>query len=226
VILAAFQRLSDITDDMTGPALSRMEPVSKEYLLSARDQEKARDAVMGRDLLKRLGAFLLRCETEQVVLAHDAAGRPYLMEAQEPGSGGRRRTLIPPGFCSLSHSRAFLLAAVSDEAPVGCDTDHLRSRVYPLPALAGFFSEHDLAALSQIHDPGLQRLALTRLWTRKEAVFKLIGKTDRQSLHLLDKSSVRDALGIFFSEQMPDQKEVMTVAVKSDADTSVRWVCV
>ena len=221
MILAAFQRLSALPDDMVRTALSGMEPAAKEYLSGARGREKATGVMMGRDLLKRLGAALLRREPEQIALEHDAAGRPYLAETQGQISGGG--ILVPPGFCTLSHSRECVLAAVSDEAPVGCDTDQLRGRAYPVPALTGFFSEKDVEYLSEISDPAAQRLELTRLWTRKEAVFKLIGKSDRQSLHLCDESRVRDTLGIVFSERILDQKEVLTIAVKAD-NTRIRWV--
>ena len=69
---------------------------------------------------------------------------------------------------SLSHAGGLAVAAVADEAPIGVDLELFRDTI-PAKALAKrFFSDEDLALLSRHGD-------FFALWTKKEAVSKLVG---------------------------------------------------
>ena len=188
---------------------------TQEYL-----RRKAYVKQLAGETLKRLGAAALRQTglpvEGPILLRHDVAGRPFLC-ADASGM-----VLFQPGFCSLSHSGDTLLAVVSD-GPVGCDIEHLLRADYPLQALAGFFSEADLRSLPKSDDRDALRLALTRLWTRKEAVYKLAGRMPRDQLWLSDGERTRTMLGISFEERILKDGLVITIALK-EIEASVRWI--
>lgn len=210
MILAAVRRISADSGNPSQPALHG----TQEYL-----QRKAYVRHLAQEALKRLGAAALR-ETdpsaeEPILLKHDAAGRPFLCVSDSD------RVLFQPGFCSLSHSGDALLAVVSD-MPVGCDIERMLRGDYPFQALRGFFSESDLRRLPHPVEREAFSLALTRLWTRKEAVYKLAGKLPRDSLCLSDEECTRKMLGITFEERIMEDRFALTIALKGNK-SSVRW---
>lgn len=211
MILAAARRISAEPGSPSRSALHG----TQEYL-----QRKAYIKRLAQETLKRLGAATLRETVPSaegpILLKHDAAGRPFLC------AGATDRVLFRPGFCSLSHSGDALLAVVSD-VPVGCDIERMLRADYPLQALAGFFSEADLRSLPKPDDREAFSLALTRLWTRKEAVYKLAGRLPRDSLCLSDRELTRERLGITFEERSMEGEFVLTIALK-ESKASVRWI--
>lgn len=75
---------------------------------------------------------------------------------------------------NLSHSHDIAICAVTMKHAVGVDIEKMESRAYE-DITERFFSEHENAALKTL--PISQKMsAFFRLWTRKEAIVKAIGK--------------------------------------------------
>lgn len=74
--------------------------------------------------------------------------------------------LIPQGHCSLSHSRSYA-AAVTSKTPVGVDLETHRQQIQRIANKFIHPNEKQWIALDDIP-------ALTRLWTAKEAIYKVV----------------------------------------------------
>jgi 4'-phosphopantetheinyl transferase len=140
-----------------------------ERLLSVQERERSRRLLLERDrrlsvlswglVRTTLGAIVGR-DPASLEFARDQFGKPAL-----PGG---------PSF-NLSHSGDRVLIALAEEGRVGVDVEVIR----PLPdaeALAErSFSTDEAAALSALAAAERER-AFFRIWTRKEAFIKAVGR--------------------------------------------------
>ena len=96
-------------------------------------------------------------------LINTAAGKPYLLPLEKP-----------PLHFNISHSRGWLLLAISVDQPLGVDLECRRVNTKPLALSERYFSVQEHSWLKQQPATQLQ-LAFNRLWVRKEAALKCIG---------------------------------------------------
>ncbi|MEU1758690.1 4'-phosphopantetheinyl transferase family protein [Micromonospora sp. NPDC005686] len=110
---------------------------------------------------RRLVAAYAACAPDRQVWAHDARGRPLVVEP-----GGLQ--------VSLSHAEAVVAAALSWDVPVGVDVERLR----PLADRAGLartaLSDVEQRSVDEAPE-ALRDARVLRFWTRKEAVAKALG---------------------------------------------------
>jgi 4'-phosphopantetheinyl transferase len=114
-----------------------------------------------RGLLRCTLADYLQTDPASLRFTGNAHGKPALLDQ--------------PLFFNLSHTGDYLLIAVSDQPQIGVDIEQIRSR----PGLADIaqrcFSTQELNHWQSL--PENQRLALFyRLWTKKEAFVKAVGR--------------------------------------------------
>jgi len=76
---------------------------------------------------------------------------------------------------NLSHSHQLGVIALSRKLPVGIDIQLARQSTDIIAFSKRFFSTEEANYLSQL-SPKKQRLSFNHLWTRKEALFKAVGK--------------------------------------------------
>lgn len=96
------------------------------------------------------------------------------------------KPLHPKIYFSLSHSHNLALIAVSRQAPVGVDVEHVRRVPGSLLIAKRFFASAEYDYLVRLA-PELQERAFFEIWTAKEALTKAKG------LRLLDELSLEVA---------------------------------
>ena len=108
---------------------------------------------------------------------------------------------------TLSHSKEWLLAAVSD-APVACDIQEVRR--FPLQAVKGFFSKEDYRFIESAADPDK---VLCKLWCRRECFIKLFGPQHYSvGIPLCETKLLFQKYGIFFFEEQPEEGVCLALA--------------
>lgn len=108
---------------------------------------------------------------------------------------------------NLSHSHEVALVAVTRDAAVGVDVEHIRADFASDEIAKRFFSRLEVETFSALPDD--ERVAaFFRCWARKEAYIKAIGKGLSQSLDRFDVSLA------------PDEPAAL---LRADEDDSLRW---
>ena len=141
------------------------------WCLSEGENERADRFVFERDrtrfivcraILRGVIAQNLEIEPTDVVFAYGEKGKPYLEDW--------------PLFFNLSHSHNEACIAISPNAPLGVDVEHIRppTRNNWIDLAQRFFSAAEIQALSGMPER-LQSKAFFACWTRKEAYLKLHG---------------------------------------------------
>ena len=139
-------------------------------------------------------------------LADQRAALAALMaeaEWPEPTREDSGRPRMGAGFCSLSHGGGWVTAVRSD-APVGVDVEGATERLRKVRAR--FVGPADQPVLDQFGD---SLDTLCRLWTAKEAVFKVFG------------TGVDFLTGIQWKQVSDDGAHL--IAVQQGAELALRW---
>lgn len=133
----------------------------------ARDRRRY---VVTRAVLRTLLGRVLSMAANDILLQYGPEGKPSL--ADEHGSDVQ---------FNVAHSHELALVALSRRAALGVDVEHARE-LDDAPRIAQrFFSTQEVTALRAT--PAAQREAMFfRIWTRKEAFIKAIGKGLAQPL--------------------------------------------
>lgn len=118
--------------------------------------------IAARSALRQLLSFYLDCHPQQITFSYAAYHKPYLAS---PWSDVQ---------FNLAHSYHLGLVAVTKQQPVGVDIEKIRPAHYAAIAKRYFTIEEYHALLSLPADSQLK--AFYRLWARKEAVMKAVGK--------------------------------------------------
>jgi 4'-phosphopantetheinyl transferase len=122
-----------------------------------RDADRER-FVLAHALLRQLVGDALCCPPEQVPMARTTLGAPYVVGAPRLG-------------VSLSHSGGLVAAAVAP-GPVGVDVESTDSVVDVPELIRRFCAAEEIPATDAVD----RNTALLRVWVRKEAVTKALGR--------------------------------------------------
>ncbi len=181
-----------VNDDLQaldlGHALTLLSPQRREYLMRFRN-ETSRRAGAAAYLLLCKGLRELYGITQPPLFTFGAHGKPFLADH-------------PQIHFSLSHCREAAVCAISDR-PIGIDVESPRS--FSPSLLSYTMSPEEVESIRSDADP---TMAFLRLWTRKEAAFKLQGTgiTDDIRLVLQHSSHL-----LFKTYASPDQRYVYSV---------------
>lgn len=125
-------------------------------------QQHRRDYAVVRAFLRTVLGRYLEMEPAQVAFASNTYGKPCVATGSKPR----------PWFFNLTHSHHLALLAVTREAEIGIDVEHLRHVDDGIPER--YFSPSEIAALRALPEQ-LQQEAFFNCWTRKEADIKARG---------------------------------------------------
>ncbi|GAB2620102.1 hypothetical protein GCM10027168_60210 [Streptomyces capparidis] len=124
-----------------------------------------------RALLRRAAAAVLGVEADELAVAREPGGRPYLL--LPPGGSARRPVPAAEVSVSVSHTRGLTAVAVGTGGRVGVDVEAVRE--LPAVALARRWFGDEEARWVEGHDPAQRSRALLWVWTHKEALGKVRG---------------------------------------------------
>ena len=128
------------------------------------DKHRSRFA-LGRAAVRQILAAYQQVPPEALQLEYEALGKPRLA-GQLPGTG----------LCfNFSNSHELGLLAVTRDVEVGADLEFHRTLMDMLGLAQRFFCPEELAKLQSLQATA-QVEAFFRLWTRKEAFLKAVGK--------------------------------------------------
>ena len=131
-----------------------------------------RHFIVARGFLRSVVARYLGSQPEALRFEYGAYGKPAL---------GTEHTLR----FNLSHSNEVALLAVSLDAEIGVDVEHIRADFASEDIARRYFSRAEVEGFNAL-PPEERVAAFFRCWTRKEAYIKAIGKGFSQSLSAFD----------------------------------------
>jgi 4'-phosphopantetheinyl transferase len=131
-----------------------------------------RHFIVARGFLRSVVARYLKSQPETLRFEYGAYGKPAL---------GTEHTLR----FNLSHSNEVALLAVSLDADIGVDVEHIRADFASEDIARRYFSRAEVEVFNAL-PPEERVAAFFRCWTRKEAYIKAIGKGFSQSLSAFD----------------------------------------
>jgi 4'-phosphopantetheinyl transferase len=131
-----------------------------------------RHFIVARGFLRSVVARYLKSQPETLRFEYGAYGKPAL---------GSEHTLR----FNLSHSNEVALLAVSLDAELGVDVEHIRADFASEDIARRYFSRAEVEVFNVL-PPDERVAAFFRCWTRKEAYIKAIGKGFSQSLSAFD----------------------------------------
>ena len=131
-----------------------------------------RHFIVARGFLRSVVARYLGSQPEALRFEYGAYGKPAL---------GSEHTLR----FNLSHSNEVALLAVSLDADIGVDVEHIRADFASEDIARRYFSRAEVEVFNAL-PPEERVAAFFRCWTRKEAYIKAIGKGFSQSLSAFD----------------------------------------
>lgn len=137
-----------------------------------------RHFIVARGFLRSVVARYLGSQPETLRFEYGAYGKPAL------GSGHTLRF-------NLSHSNEVALLAVTLDAELGVDVEHIRADFASEDIARRYFSRVEVEAFNAL-PPEERVAAFFRCWTRKEAYIKAIGKGLSQALDAFDVTLAPD----------------------------------
>ena len=136
--------------------LSLMTPERKQQIDGFLNDKRKKTAIAAEFIAKELAADFLGLSLENTAVLRTAAGKPYIKDN--------------PAYISISHSGDFIAAAVSHK-PIGIDIEVIKEK--DLRFIKKVFCETDVDFISKQQD---SLTAFYKIWTAKEALFKLYGQ--------------------------------------------------
>ncbi|MEJ8546678.1 4'-phosphopantetheinyl transferase family protein [Brevibacillus borstelensis] len=125
--------------------------------------------LVGRMLLKRIIGQKLGIFPKEVRFIKNEYGKLFL------DSGNLAGSIKRPLFFNLSHSDRMLVCAFSEIEKTGIDVEAVKKDCC-FEVMRSVFVPKEIAFVKQQGTPSMKREAFYRLWTRKEAVMKALGK--------------------------------------------------
>jgi len=157
-------------------------------------EKHRRHFIVARGFLRSVVARYLGTQPEALRFEYGAYGKPAL------ASGHTLRF-------NLSHSNEVALLAVTLDAEVGVDVEHIRADFASEDIAQRYFSRAEVEVFNAL--PQEERVAaFFRCWTRKEAYIKAIGKGLSQAL---------DAFDVTLGPDLP------AMLLRAEDDDAARW---
>ena len=138
-----------------------LDPTESQRVERFKSPIRQREFAITRAMLRRVLAWVLRIQPQAVCFEHNAQGKPFLPE----------NTV----FFNVSHSHEVALIAISLDAPLGVDIEHIHPRENYLKLARRFFAPGEYQALIALPE-NIQLKAFHTIWTRKEAFVKANAK--------------------------------------------------
>jgi len=144
-----------------------------EKSLSIDELEKANKFVFGKDklsyiisrgTLRKILSKYLNVSPKLIQFGYNQYGKPFIHFPEK----GRLKF-------NLSHSNEYCLIAINKEMETGVDIEWINKDLEPNDIAHNYFSAQELSNFKSI-DKGNQLEAFYKIWTRKEAFIKAIGK--------------------------------------------------
>lgn len=158
-----FCDITTVTDDDLGQWYQQMQPERREKCKRLK-KETAQKLCIATDHLARTGlAEFLGKDTNEIEILISPSGKPYL-------AGN-------PAYFSISHSGTMAVCAVSKH-PIGIDIEEIRPVM--TEARERICTPLEWTYLQEAPDDEARILRFFFLWTRKEAVFKVVGTLPRR----------------------------------------------
>ena len=149
-------------------------------ILSKKDQDTILSLTLSKRRLERIVCrkiLALLLQQNEIIITYGEHGEPLMNNLH----------------LSFSHSGEMVAVAISGKNPIGIDIERVQDRIVALQSK--FMSENELS-VDEIHN----KEAITRIWTAKEAVYKLFS-----SLPLDFKEQIfvkSDSAKIFLSDEI------------------------
>lgn len=153
--------MADIREQDCEAMAGQLEETDKVRLVGITQPRRRAQFILGRTLLRKALRERAGGKAEAWRLEVDTFGKP--------GLSGRGAPQI-----SLSHSRELVVCAIADVA-VGLDVEYLRRRDFEAMARL-LCTPKDLGRFMALPEDG-QCMAFYRMWTVREATYKLLGGT-------------------------------------------------
>lgn len=132
-------------------------PEKQERILRQRVKQNADNMLVGAALARYMVWKVFQIPLSQQHIAYGSYGKPYLWDS-------------PNVHFNISHSGQYVACAVADR-PVGIDVQVIGA-YWPEVAVR-VCSEEELSRIRTSDDPAAE---FTKLWTRKEAYLKMLGR--------------------------------------------------
>jgi 4'-phosphopantetheinyl transferase len=162
----------DQKDDRLERFRGTLEPHELERAGRFHFERHRRHFVVARGFLRSVVARYLQTQPEELRFSYGAFGKPAL-EADHAL------------HFNLSHSNEMALLAVTLDAEIGVDVEHVRADFASEEIARRFFSRAEVDVFNAL-PPEERVAAFFRCWTRKEAYIKAIGKGLSQALDAFD----------------------------------------
>jgi 4'-phosphopantetheinyl transferase len=150
--------------DLDSSPKENMEILSKDELRKANSFHFEKDAARyacSRAFLRRILGEYLKIEPRMIEFSYNQYGKPYLAGCNIK--------------FNVSHSRGRVLCAITLNDELGVDLEHTEKDFDFIETAEKCFSETELGILKGV-PKSKQREAFYKIWTKKEAVVKAIGK--------------------------------------------------
>lgn len=151
----------DWSQEKIAAAYKNLLPTERKQADRYRVEKARRCAIISSITLRNLLAKYLKIDVQKIELGRAQHGKPYLIQS-------------PEIKFNLSHSKNYLVLAVTLEQEVGIDIEFCEPRINHLDLAKRFFSTEEYQQLISI-DSAQQLQAFYNGWVRKEAFIKGTG---------------------------------------------------
>lgn len=189
----------------TGEWLRHLSRDERDRANRFRFESDSRRFIAARGFLRvTLGRYLERAP-DGLVFAYGAHGKPRLVP--DPGEG--------PWHFNLAHTDTLAVFAVARDRAVGVDAERVRPIAEAVAVAERFFSPRERAWLGAT-PPEEKAEAFLRIWTRKEACAKAVGRGLEDGLNQLDLAEAADGRPRTFLVPRGTRRAVEGVLVEFD----------
>lgn len=119
-------------------------------------------SIISRACLRILLGNYLKCDPYSIILHKNKYGKLFLSAESD-------------FFFNVSHTNEFILYAFTRMVPIGIDIEDTQRNIEFLDVAKLFFTEGEVEKLNRLSGDDL-RSAFFRVWTKKEAFIKAVGK--------------------------------------------------
>lgn len=155
--------------------LEILSPSEKRTVLSLKDDERRKRAILARTLVRTTIARYQtnpRIDPRSLSFKRNSYGKPEVDRQFASGYS-------PPSLhFNLSHTSSLVGCGITAHSSIGIDVEE-KKRIIKNDVMSfarRFFCRHEVEHLANISDPGKRRQELIKLWTLKESYVKALGR--------------------------------------------------